>query len=168
MEHVQKKNYKNGRMKVCQFMALLEQMRIEEWEYDHDTAYGRVDCVGIYRYTMYWYYSASSVKALKISTHVEGTYRNSVYNKTDPKKNVVGKGKIDANTEFRIGMGLFRNPFGDDGHFAVYVGNYFPGYENAVIESVYGGVIIRELSESEAINDPFTHYGYMKGIDYTN
>ena len=42
--------------------------------------------------------------------------------KTDPKKNVVGKGKIDANTEFRIGMGLFRNPFGDDGHFAVYVG----------------------------------------------
>ena len=124
MEHVQKKNYKNGRMKVCQFMALLEQMRIEEWEYDHDTAYGRVDCVGIYRYTMYWYYSASSVKALKISTHVEGTYRNSVYNKTDPKKNVVGKGKIDANTEFRIGMGLFRNPFGDDGHFAVYVGNY--------------------------------------------
>ena len=59
MEHVQKKNYKNGRMKVCQFMALLEQMRIEEWEYDHDTAYGRVDCVGIYRYTMYWYYSAS-------------------------------------------------------------------------------------------------------------
>ena len=58
--------------------------------------------------------------------------------------------------------------FGDDGHFAVYVGNYFPGYENAVIESVYGGVIIRELSESEAINDPFTHYGYMKGIDYTN
>ena len=43
-----------------------------------------------------------------------------------------------------------------------------PGYENAVIESVYGGVIIRELSESEAINDPFTHYGYMKGIDYTN
>ena len=78
------------------------------------------------------------------------------------------KGKIDANTEFRIGMGLFRNPFGDDGHFAVYVGNYFPGYENAVIESVYGGVIIRELSESEAINDPFTHYGYMKGIDYTN
>ena len=57
---------------------------------------------------------------------------------------------------------------GDDGHFAVYVGNYFPGYENAVIESVYGGVIIRELSESEAINDPFTHYGYMKGIDYTN
>ena len=168
MEHVQKKNYKNGRMKVCQFMALLEQMRIEEWEYDHDTAYGRVDCVGIYRYTMYWYYSASSVKALKISTHVEGIYRNSVYNKTDPKKNVVGKGKIDANTEFRIGMGLFRNPFGDDGHFAVYVGNYFPGYENAVIESVYGGVIIRELSESEAINDPFTHYGYMKGIDYTN
>ena len=168
MEHVQKKNYKNGRMKVCQFMALLEQMRIEEWEYDHDTAYGRVDCVGIYRYTMYWYYSASSVKALKISTHVEGIYRNSVYNKTDPKKNVVGKGKIDANTEFRIGMGLFHNPFGDDGHFAVYVGNYFPGYENAVIESVYGGVIIRELSESEAINDPFTHYGYMKGIDYTN
>ena len=124
MEHVQKKNYKNGRMKVCQFMALLEQMRIEEWEYDHDTAYGRVDCVGIYRYTMYWYYSASSVKALKISTHVEGIYRNSVYNKTDPKKNVVGKGKIDANTEFRIGMGLFHNPFGDDGHFAVYVGNY--------------------------------------------
>ena len=100
MEHVQKKNYKNGRMKVCQFMALLEQMRIEEWEYDHDTAYGRVDCVGIYRYTMYWYYSASSVKALKIPTHVEGIYRNSVYNKTDPKKNVVGKGKIDANTEF--------------------------------------------------------------------
>ena len=69
---------------------------------------------------------------------------------------------------YRIGMGLFHNPFGDDGHFAVYVGNYFPGYENAVIESVYGGVIIRELSESEAINDPFTHYGYMKGIDYTN
>ena len=65
-----------------------------------------------------------------------------------------------------LGKGVRRH--GDDGHFAVYVGNYFPGYENAVIESVYGGVIIRELSESEAINDPFTHYGYMKGIDYTN
>lgn len=168
MKHVHKKNYKKGRMKVCQFMALLEQMLDEEWEYDHDTAYGRVDCVGIYRYSMYWYYSGNSTKALKISTHVEGTYRNSVYNKTDTKKSVVGKGKIDDNTEFTIGMGLFRNPLDDDGHFAVYVGDWFPGYENAVIESVYDGVVIRELSESEAINGPFTHYGYMKGIDYTN
>ena len=105
---------------------------------------------------------------MKISTHVEGTYRNSVYNKTNPEKNVVGKGKIGDDTKLTIGMGLFRNPLGDDGHFAVYVGDWFSGYENAVVESVYSGVKIRELSESEDINGPFTHYGYMKGLDYTD
>lgn len=88
-------------------MALLEQMRIEEWEYDHDTAYGRVDCVGIYRYTMYWYYSASSVKALKISTHVEGTYRNSVYNKTDPKKTLLVKGKSTQTLSLELEWACF-------------------------------------------------------------
>lgn len=168
MSHVLKNDYRKGRMKVCHFMTLLGQMLDEEWQYSHDTAYGFVDCVGVYRYSMYWFYGKTSVKALRISSHVEGIYRNSVYNTTIKRKNVRGKGKITSETEFIIGMGLFRNPLGDDGHFAVYVGDWFEGYENAVIESVYGGVVIRELSESEAINGEFTHYGYMKGLDYTN
>lgn len=64
-------------------------------------------------------------------------------------------------------MALFRNPLGDDGHVAFYVGDSFEGYANAVIESVEGGVVIRELSESERINGRFTHFGYLKGLDYT-
>ena len=39
------------------------------------------------------------------------------------------------------------------------------GYTNAVIEAVEGGVVIRSLEESEK-NGAFTHYGYLKGVDY--
>ena len=41
------------------FLGLLGQMIEEEWQYSHDTAYGYVDCVGVYRYAMYWYFSKS-------------------------------------------------------------------------------------------------------------
>lgn len=64
-----------------------------------------------------------------------------------------------------------RNPDGlgkrDDVRVAYYVAGDFESYDNAVIESVEGGVVIRELSESERINGRFTHYGYLKGLDYT-
>ena len=50
-------------------------------------------------------------------------------------------------------------------HVAFYVGDYFDGYTNAVIEAVEGGVVIRSLEESEK-NGAFTHYGYLKGVDY--
>ena len=49
-----------------------------------------------------------------------------------------------------------------------YVGNWFNGYKYAVIEAVEGGVVIRELADSEAINGKFTHYGYLKGVEYGN
>ena len=89
-----------------------------------------------------------------------------MYNKTNNKKSVIGKGKINPSTKYTIGMALFRNPESDDGHVAYYVGNWFEGHDNAVIEAVEGGVVIRELSVSEAINGKFTHYGYLKGVQY--
>ena len=52
MERVIFQNYKDGRMPVDHFITLLQQMVSEKWQYSHDTAYGAVDCVGIYRYTM--------------------------------------------------------------------------------------------------------------------
>ena len=149
------------------FLGLLGQMKEEEWQYSHDTAYGYVDCVGVYRYAMYWYFSKSFSENDKyLKSNVSGLYEYGVYNKTDVNKSVVGKGKINSNTKYTIGMALFRNPEGDDGHVAYYVGDWFEGYKNAVIEAVEGGVVIRELSESEAINGAFTHYGYLKGLQY--
>ena len=52
------------------------------------------------------------------------------------------------------------------GNGAVYVGDYFPGFSNAVIEAVDGGVVIRELSLSEELNGPYTYFGYFKGVSY--
>lgn len=50
---------------------------------------------------------------------------------------------------------------------AIYIGNYFEGYENAIIESVESGVVIRTLSESERIHEAqYTYCGYFRGIDY--
>ena len=61
-------------------------------------------------------------------------------------------------------------------HVAIYVGDYFDGYTNAVIEAVQCGtdgdarvagfVTIRELSESENIDGAFTHCGFLKGVGY--
>ena len=161
---------RDGRMPMCQFMEYLWQMYEEKWQYTEDgPAYGYVDCVNIYRFAVYWYFNHSSYKELMVGEMVEGQYRNSVYNNDNPRRNVLGKGKITDTTTFVVGMALFRDPLvKDKGHVAIYVGNWFEGYENAVIEAVYGGVTIRELSESESINGPFTHYGYLRGIDYTN
>jgi hypothetical protein len=116
---------------------------------------------------MYWYYSKRSANALKVYSNVEETYRYGIYNTPIERKSIVGKGKIANNTTLVAGMTLFRNPLGADAHVAFYVGNSFEGYENAVIESVEDGEVIRELSESERINGRFTHFGYLKGLDYT-
>ena len=52
------------------------------------------------------------------------------------------------------------------GHVAIYVGDCLPGFSNAVIEAVDGGVVIRELSLSEELNGPYTYFGYFKGVSY--
>ena len=167
MQHVLNKNFKDGRMPMAHFLNLLGQMIEEKWQYSHDTAYGYVDCVGVYRYTMYWFFSEDFSENDKyVKSNVSGLYEYGVYNKTNKKISVIGKGRITHKTKYTIGMELFRNPESDDGHVAYYVGNWFEGYENAVIEAVSGGVVIRELSESEAINGAFTHYGYLKGLQY--
>lgn len=67
-------------------------------------------------------------------------------------------------------MGLFRQGKNEKGiltmlHMAIYVGDYFPGYSNAVIEAVESGVVIRELEDSEK-NGAYTHCGYFKGVSY--
>lgn len=168
MSHVINQDRKDGRMPVVHFIALLQQMVSEKWKYSHNTAYGAVDCVGIYRYTMNWYYNKSSYKFMKVFTNVENTYRQSVYNSTMEKRNVLGKGKLTEDTTLVKGMALFRNPLGKDGHVAYYVGDQIEGYKDAVVEAVLDGVVVRELSESEEINGEFTHYGYLKGLDYTD
>ena len=168
MSHVINQDRKDGRMPVVHFIALLQQMVSEKWKYSHNTAYGAVDCVGIYRYTMNLYYNKSSYKFMKVFTNVENTYRQSVYNSTMEKRNVLGKGKLTEDTTLVKGMALFRNPLGKDGHVAYYVGDQIEGYKDAVVEAVLDGVVVRELSESEEINGEFTHYGYLKGLDYTD
>ena len=168
ISHVINQDRKDGRMPVVHFIALLQQMVSEKWKYSHNTAYGAVDCVGIYRYTMNWYYNKSSYKFMKVFTNVENTYRQSVYNSTMEKRNVLGKGKLTEDTTLVKGMALFRNPLGKDGHVAYYVGDQIEGYKDAVVEAVLDGVVVRELSESEEINGEFTHYGYLKGLDYTD
>lgn len=179
LKHI-KKNSTRNRMPISLFLDCIAQMVTEKWQYstrdEGGISYGHTDCVGVYRQTMYWYYSDNAYKSLNMNkTNVEGQYGSSVYNK--PYHGLPGKGKITGDTEFRIGMALFRQS--DDKkweHVAIYVGDYFDGYTNAVIEAVECGdpdnkniagyVVIRELEESEEKNGSFTHFGYYKGIDY--
>ena len=174
MIHVLQKG-KNPRMPVCQFLAFIKQMSDEQWSYaprsEEGIWYGHVDCVGVYRFTMNWYFHDDPYKELKMHfTNVEGLYRNGVYNKNHGAA-IIGKGAITENTQYTIGMALFRiikngtNGTQSFEHVAFYVGDYFDGYTNAVIEAVEGGVVIRSLEESEK-NGAFTHYGYLKGVDY--
>ena len=102
---------------------------------------------------------------------VEGVYNNAVYAKTNAKINVIKKGRIKDTTVLVPGMGLFRKGYNNKHkftmvHVAIYVGDYFPGFSNAVIEAVDGGVVIRELSLSEELNGPYTYFGYFKGVSY--
>lgn len=83
---------------------------------------------------------------------------------------VIKKGAITENTEYTIGMALFLMKGPEKSlkgvHVAIYVGDYFEGHTNAVIESVASGVFIRSLDESERINGSFTHFGYFMGLGY--
>ena len=117
---------------------------------------------------MRWYYCKNP--KLDSST-AGGIYDNAVYAKSHPSLNVLGKGRITDSTVLVPGMGLFREGKNRKGkitkiHMAIYVGDYFPGYTNAVIEAVAGGVVIRELDVSEGINGAFTHCGFFKGVAY--
>ena len=164
------------RMPLVLFLDCLAQMVDEKWQYstkkEGGIKYGHIDCVGVLRFPMYWYYKESSYEKWKMNaTHVEGIYNNAVYNK--PHSGLEGKGRITENTPFTIGMALFKKEQNKWEHVAIYVGDYFDGYTNAVIEAVMCGdpldsrisgyVVIRELSESETINGKFTHFGYLRG-----
>lgn len=78
-------------------------------------------------------------------------------------------GKVSKKSH-SIGMALFLMKGPEKSlkgvHVAIYVGDYFEGYTNAVIESVASGVFIRSLDESERINGSFTHFGYFMGLGY--
>lgn len=101
-------------MPMEHFLILLGQMIEEKWQYSHETAYGYVDCVGVYRYTMYWYFSKEfSENDNYIKSNVSGLFEYGVYNRTNNKKSVIGKGKINPSTKYTIGMALFRNPESD-------------------------------------------------------
>ena len=148
-------------------------METDKWTYatrDAGIWYGHVDCVGVYRFTMNWYYRDSVYKELGMdSTDVTTLYTMGVYNRDFGAAK--GKGEITESTEKTVGIALFRMSTNSDGtlhgeHVAFYVGDYFPGYTDAVIEAVSEGVVIRPLEESEAANGPFTHFGYLKGLYY--
>ena len=174
MKHVLRRP-KRDRMEICQFLSFIKQMVDEEWTYapreDNGIWYGHVDCVGVYRFTMNWYYHDTPYKELSMNaTNVTGMYYSGTYK--DDYKGAKGRGEIEDTTEYTIGMALFRME--DTGesqlhgiHVAYYVGDYFPGYTNAVIEAVESGVIIRSLDESIEKGGPYTHFGYLKGIDYS-
>jgi len=166
------------RIPWCQFIEWAYQMYTEKWDYAPNDSgegiwYGHVDCSGIHRLIVWWYYNKDTVKNLSLgSSTAGGIYDNSLYNKPFPSRNVpIGKGLITENTVLVPGMGLFREGYNSSHvltkiHMAIYVGDFFPGYSNAVIEAVEGGVVIRSLEESEEINGPFTHCGYFKGVAY--
>lgn len=135
--------------------------------------YGHVDCSGIHRLIIWWYYDGSTETSLRLgSSTAGGIYDDALYNRPFPSRNVpIGKGNITESTILVPCMGLFREGDNKDNvltklHMAIYVGDYFPDYTNAVIEAVEGGVVIRSLEESESINGPFTHCGYFKGVAY--
>ena len=165
------------RIPWCQFIEWAYQMYEEEWEYAPKDKgkgiwYGHVDCSGIHRIIMYWYYGTKTTEAKGLNgSSAEGVYNNAVYAKTNAKINVIKKGRIKDTTVLVPGMGLFRKGYNDERiftivHVAIYVGDYFPGFSNAVIEAVDGGVVIRELSLSEELNGPYTYFGYFKGVSY--
>ena len=165
------------RIPWCQFIEWVYQMYEEEWEYAPKDKgkgiwYGHVDCSGIHRIIMYWYYGTKTTEAKGLNgSSAEGVYNNAVYAKTNAKINVIKKGRIKDTTVLVPGMGLFRKGYNNKHkftmvHVAIYVGDYFPGFSNAVIEAVDGGVVIRELSLSEELNGPYTYFGYFKGVSY--
>ena len=165
------------RIPWCQFIEWAYQMYEEEWEYAPKDKgkgiwYGHVDCSGIHRIIMYWYYGTKTTEAKGLNgSSAEGVYNNAVYAKTNAKINVIKKGRIKDTTVLVPGMGLFRKGYNNKHkftmvHVAIYVGDYFPGFSNAVIEAVDGGVVIRELSLSEELNGPYTYFGYFKGVSY--
>ena len=165
------------RIPWCQFIEWAYQMYEEEWEYapkdkGEGIWYGHVDCSGIHRIIMYWYYGNKTTEAKRLNgSSAEGVYNNAVYAKTNAKINVIKKGRIKDTTVLVPGMGLFRKGYNNKHkftmvHVAIYVGDYFPGFSNAVIEAVDGGVVIRELSLSEELNGPYTYFGYFKGVSY--
>ncbi len=173
-------NSKDPRMPMPLFLDCLAQMVDEKWQYstkeEGGISYGHTDCAGIYRYIMHWYFSPSVNKELSMNkSTVENQYLYSVFNH-DTRTGIPGKGKLSDDTEMQIGMALFRKSGSKWEHVAIYVGDYFDGYANAVVEavqcgdpndsSIHGYVLIRELEESEAINGSFTHYGYYKGLAY--
>ena len=173
MKHVLQRS-KNDRMEICQFLHFIKQMVDEEWTYapkeDGGIWYGHVDCVGVYRFTMNWYYNHDTYKELSMDQtdvtdmYYSGTYKNNF-------RGAKGRGEINDTTEYTVGMALFRlEDTGEDRlhgqHVAYYVGDYFPGYTNAVIEAVESGVIIRSLDESIDMGGPYTHFAYLKGINY--
>ena len=167
LKHVLKNTLDNT-MPVCMFVDCIKSMADEHWKYadrnkKEGIGFGKVDCVGIYRFLMYWYYEKETYGKLKASqTTVTGMY-NDCTSMT---------GEINDNTELCVGMALFRMTENEKGelhgeHVAFYVGDSIPGYTDAVIESVKGkGVVIRSLKESEEINGKYNYYGYMEGINY--
>ena len=157
------------KMSLDDFFLLVSDML--GWKYAHGScSYGEVDCVGVYRFPMYWYYSQSAYKKLGADgTIVDYLYENGVYNE-DVGSTIKRKGKITESTTLVPGMGLFmwgeKNGEKKFLHVAIYVGDLFDGYSNAVIEAVESGVVIRELETSEAINGKFTHFGFFSGLEY--
>ena len=166
-------NHRN-RMPLTDYLDQIYQM-INVWRYPQEGAgcsYGYVDCTGLYEFPMYTYLDKASL----LKYHADGNNTDRIYESGLYNGNVngcVGKGKITGNTELVPGMALFIYGYDQEKktyhllHMAVYVGDYFERYKNAVIESVEGSVVIRTLEESESIHKAkYTYCGYFRGIDY--
>ena len=162
-------------MNMTDFFELLSDMK--GWEYSENACYyGKIDCVGVYRFPMYWYYSQNAYKSLGANgTTVEYLYDHGLY-EDNMGEVIKKKGLITDTTVLVKGMALIR--YGKKKnkktgkwemaylHVAIYVGDYFSGIKNGVIEAVESGVVVREMEESERINGVFTHCGFFKGLSY--
>ena len=170
-----KKRGKNSTRKpLSEFLDEIYQM-IGIWKYPEDgkgCSYGYVDCTGLYEFPMYVYFDKKSLEHYHADgNNTDRIYEFGLYN--GDVRGCKGKGIITSETELVPGMALFIYDYDEKKkknhllHMAIYIGNYFEGYENAIIESVESGVVIRTLSESERIHEAqYTYCGYFRGIDY--
>ena len=164
-----------GTMCSCEFIYYLRQMVDRKWrypkrgsgrsmEYLREESLGEVDCVGVYRYILKWYYTGASYKAM-----LGYGKNNSVYNVADLYTyGTQYTGDLNAHTlEWNVwpGMALFEYDESRKGkerwrHVAYYIG-ITEEYGHTIIESYDWGKTMRMTSVDLT---RYNYYGQLEGI----
>ena len=178
----------DGRMPVTMFISYLRQGVDRKWQYNKGGSiivtgikrserkkYYGIDCVGLYKRIMEWYFDPDSFDELTLIT-AGGRKGKNFCNVLDMKNYGLTDGLVYnipfctcCELDLPLGVAVFKfdpNRVDEDNEGWVHVGYYIGATEKGPHTIVHADSTANRVNYIQLENSSFTHYGYLKGIDY--